>query len=113
MRRPILAAIAVIGVAAACSGPSEPQFTPIVVTVDWPVARERGVVDARWELIRYDDPTWGFGPVEDSGDVKRDGSVTIRFHDDCTEGRQYLTMHRIRLEGRFEGHEGSRYTRSD
>jgi len=39
---------------AACSDPAGPELTGIVVTLDWPLAREPGFVDARWQLIRYE-----------------------------------------------------------
>jgi len=102
----MIAALACLGAASACSGPTEPRQTAVVVTIDWSVAGEPGFTDARWELIRHD-PGTGWGIDVDSGRIDADGSATVRFLDDCVEGRDYSTIHRIRVSGHFAAHEGS------
>ena len=106
MRRCMIAALAVLVAASACSGPTERRQTDIVVTIDWSVASEPGFVDAYWELIRYD-PGTGWRIDVDSGAIGTDGSATIRFQDECSESRDYSTIHRIRVSGHFAAHEGS------
>ena len=106
MRRYMILAVACVGAASACSGPTEPWQTEIVVTIDWSVASEPGFVDARWRLVRYAAGSdWEIDV--DSGAIGTDGSATIRFQDDCIEGRDFATTHRIRVSGHFAAHEGS------
>ena len=102
--------ITVCATTAACSDPAGPELTEIVVTVDWPVAREAGFVEARWQLIRYD-PDSPFllgprGPVAQSGVIGSTGMFTVRYSTSCGEGEFGFTGHRIEVLGHFTGHEG-------
>ena len=102
----MIAALAVLVAASACSGPTERRQTDIVVTIDWWVASEPGFVDSRWELIRFG-PGTGWEIDVDSGEIGTDGSATIHFQDDCIEGRDFSTTHRIRVTGHFAALEGT------
>ncbi len=110
MRHFVLACLAVCFAAAACSGPAEPELTEIVVTVDWPVAREPGFVDARWQLIQYDPESPVLlgprGPVLQSGVIRPTGMFTVRYGASCGGGDSGSPGHRIEVFGHFTGHEG-------
>lgn len=105
MRHFVLACLTVIFAAAACSGPVEPELTEIVVTVDWPVAREPGFVDALWQLIRYDPESPVLlgprGPVLQSGVIGPTGMFTVRHSASCGGGEFGFTGHRIEVFGHF------------
>ena len=42
---------------------------------------------------------------DEAGAIGTDGTATIRFPDDCREGRDFSTTHRIRVSGHFAAHE--------
>lgn len=103
-----LAGLAILGAPAACSNPAGPELTQIVVTVDWPVAREPGFAEARWQLIEYDPDDWlPRGPVVASGVIGSDGVFTVRYSARCTDGTFESTGHRIEVSGHFSAHERS------
>ena len=110
MRYFIIAGLVVLGTTAACSDPAGPEMTEIVVTVDWPVAREPGFVDARWQLIQYDPESpivlGPRGPVLQSGVIGSTGIFKVRYSASCGEGELGFTGHRIEVLGHFTGHEG-------
>ena len=99
-----------LGASVACSDPTGPELTEIVVTVDWPVAREQGFTDARWQLIRYDpespDLLGPRGPIVQSGVIGASGSFVVRYDALCEGGVFGATGHRIEVFGYFEGNEG-------
>ena len=106
-----LAGLVALGLSAACSDPAGPELTTIVVTVDWPLAREPGFVDARWQLIRYDpgrsDLMGPRGPVVQNGIIDSTGSFVVRYETRCDEGMYGSTGHRIEVFGAFEADEGT------
>jgi hypothetical protein len=103
--------IVALGVSAACSDPTGPELTRIVVTLDWPLAREPGFVDARWQLIRYDpespDLLGPRGPVVQSGVIDSSGTSVVRYDASCDGGEFGSTGHRIEVFGHFEANEGT------
>ena len=110
MRYFIIAGLVVLSTTVACSDPAGPDLTEIVVTVEWPVAREPGFVDARWQLIQYG-PDSPFllgprGPVVQSGVIGSTGMFKVRYSASCDEGEFGVTGHRIEVFGQFAGHEG-------
>ena len=81
------------------SGPTGPETVRIAVTVDWPLAREEGFVNARWQLIEYMDAQHKNVLVKE-GSFSAGGIAEIRYTTTCRVGFG-LTGHEIRLRGNF------------
>ena len=104
-----VAGLVALGVCAACSDPVGPELATIVVTVDWPLAREPGFVEARWQLIRYDPGSPELlgprGPIVQSGVIDSTGTSVVRYETRCDRGEFGSTGHRIEVFGHFEANE--------
>jgi hypothetical protein len=104
MKRPI-AVVAVLLAFFACGDDSAgPQpTTTIRVNLDWPMAREDGFIDARWEL-------WLIQDIEDEGTFSSNGTATVVYESYCSEGNS-STGYIIDVSGHFEGGEGQCFDR--
>ena len=83
------------------SGPTGPETVRIALTVDWPLAREEGFDNARWQLFKFMDAQHENVLVR-TGSFSAGGIAEIRYTTSCRLGG--LTGHEIRLRGRFTGH---------
>jgi len=98
--------IAAAALAVSCgsdSGPTDPsaQRVRIDLTIDWPLAREDGFVNAHWTLTKVMD-TQHDNVVVKQGNFSRDGTARVTYTTTCYS--EFSSKgHYIGLFGRFEG----------
>lgn len=80
---------------AGCSDSTGPRTVEATLTIDWPLAREPGFVDAEFSVWPFDISS---RPIIASGPIPASGTAVTRFLVECG-GRQVYSM---RVTGHFE-----------
>jgi hypothetical protein len=90
---------------AACGNDSAPTFAEdvwvdVTVLVDWPLVREEGFVDARWELTETKYPEYLHRRVK-RGVFPPDGMVTLHYTGWCDDNEERVVNYNIWARGHF------------
>lgn len=86
------------------SGPTNPEQTvQIDLTIDWPLARQDGFTDARWELWKHMD-TQHDNVLVKGGRFSRSGVARVRYTATCHVGG-FVYGYDLAVYGHFEGAE--------